>query len=468
MTEVIFMRKKLCILMVCVFLFLNLGLPITVESAANDAVNAVVELNSIPVFLNGNSLDTQTFLYNNRVYVPLRDMCYFFKNNLDLNTDRKILNILPESGVVHKSESTDRTLKGTLSIDLYPNPYKIQMNGIDTYLDSFLYMDTTYVPLRYFAEMFSKKIEWNGEERAVYVNDISEIIGTVNGENITRAEVDFYYNDKVNNLMSEEQKNSIKEQAFNSAVKSKIHKQKAEENQIILDKVDLGNINYEIHKFIEMNGGVIDLLRDDLAKYNIYFSQVALNIKEVYTYNKLYKKLTASISATEEKIKHYYEENKARYLIPEKVRAKHILISSRSTDGGGNEQAKKEAAKKKAEEILAKINAGENFDALMHQNSEDPGLKSYPNGYTFGAGQMVKEFENAAFVLKVGEVSGLIETAYGYHIIKLEEKIPQKQLSLDEVRDGIKAQLSQAEKQTYINGLVEKWMTESKIENTHQ
>lgn len=100
------------------------------------------------------------------------------------------------------------------------------------------------------------------------------------------------------------------------------------------------------------------------------------------------------------------------------VKAKHILISTRSDDGTDLSEEEIEKKKTEAEEILARINAGEDFDSLMNEYGEDPGAKSQPDGYLFTTGQMVQEFEDAAFALAENQVSGIVKSDYGYHIIK--------------------------------------------------
>ena len=94
------------------------------------------------------------------------------------------------------------------------------------------------------------------------------------------------------------------------------------------------------------------------------------------------------------------------------VTAKHILIST--------EERTPAEAKKIADDVLKKLKKGGDFDALMSEFSEDPGTAQYPQGYTFTKGEMVKEFEEAAFSLKDGEISGLVESDFGYHILKRE------------------------------------------------
>ena len=98
-------------------------------------------------------------------------------------------------------------------------------------------------------------------------------------------------------------------------------------------------------------------------------------------------------------------------------RAKHILISTLDeATGAPLAEDKLKEKKAEAEAILGKANRG-NFDALMAEHSEDPGSESNPDGYVFTEGEMVPEFEDAVKSLKVGDISGIVETSYGYHII---------------------------------------------------
>ena len=111
------------------------------------------------------------------------------------------------------------------------------------------------------------------------------------------------------------------------------------------------------------------------------------------------------------------EASFAEFSNDDQISAKHILISLTPTDENGEETERSaEDALAIAQTVKAKLDAGEDFDALMEEYNEDPGEGTA--GYTFGRGEMVPEFEAAAFALKPGEISGIIETSYGYHIIK--------------------------------------------------
>ncbi len=148
--------------------------------------------------------------------------------------------------------------------------------------------------------------------------------------------------------------------------------------------------------------------------------------------------------------------------------AKHILIATRreNADGSGYEEfsdEEKAAALEKAQEILAEIRAGGDFDALMAQYSEDgrdpaTGELYYPEGYTMiYPGQMVSEFETAALALEVGEVSDVVTTDYGYHIVS---RIP---LDLEPLRQYAEETVTPAYK---LNVLTGQWMEEAQVETT--
>lgn len=117
----------------------------------------------------------------------------------------------------------------------------------------------------------------------------------------------------------------------------------------------------------------------------------------------------------------------------EQVRARHILISTLDDSGQPLGEEEYDAALAKIEDLRQRALDGEDFAELATNNTEDPGSVETGGEYTFGRGQMVTEFENGAYNLEVGEISDVIETQYGFHIIKLEERIAATD---DEIQAG--------------------------------
>lgn len=165
-------------------------------------------------------------------------------------------------------------------------------------------------------------------------------------------------------------------------------------------------------------------------------------------------KIAEKAKASEEEIKAYYEENKKTFFLPKQFRASHILIK---VDPASNKTEIAEI-KKKAEEVLARAKKGDDFFDLAYYNSDD--RTKYVGGDLgmFHEGQTEKPFEDALKKLSVGEVSDLVRTRYGFHIIKLTQINEPRQLSFDEMKLKIKTRL---EKERH-DKLYAEWIDELK------
>jgi peptidyl-prolyl cis-trans isomerase D len=129
-------------------------------------------------------------------------------------------------------------------------------------------------------------------------------------------------------------------------------------------------------------------------------------------------------------VQRYYNDNIAQYQTPEQIRASHILLNT-----AGKDEA---AVRKQAEDVLQKIKAGADFAALAKQYSDDTGSKANGGDLDyFGRGRMVPEFETAAFTLMPGQVSDIVKSQFGFHIIKVTDKKPAVTRTFDEVRPQI-------------------------------
>ena len=152
-------------------------------------------------------------------------------------------------------------------------------------------------------------------------------------------------------------------------------------------------------------------------------------------------KLAKNIKLSDNDIKAFYERNMKDFELPEMVKASHILIMP-DLSIMDKEKARK-AAKAKAEEILKKIKNGGDFAQLAREYSQDTGSKKQGGklGW-FQRGVMVKPFEEAAFSLKKGEISGIVETPFGYHIIMVTDRKEAGIMPLKDAQDLIKKTLS--------------------------
>jgi len=151
-----------------------------------------------------------------------------------------------------------------------------------------------------------------------------------------------------------------------------------------------------------------------------------------------------NITITDAEVKAYYDDNPARFEKPEMVRAAHILKTT--VDPATGEELSpdgKEAKRRRIDALLKRARQGEDFAKLAEESSEDPGSKANGGEYTFPRGRMAPKFEAAAFALAPGQISDVITTKFGYHIIKVYERIPATTVELDEkVTDEVRAFLN--------------------------
>src|SRR6185436_3015182 len=160
-------------------------------------------------------------------------------------------------------------------------------------------------------------------------------------------------------------------------------------------------------------------------------------------------------TVTGQQIERTYNDNIQQYSTPEQARASHILLKTAGKDDA--------EVKKKAEDLLAQLKKGASFEELAKKNSEDEGsgAKGGDLDY-FNKGQMVPEFDKAAFSLPIGQLSDLVKSNYGYHIIKVVDRKPASVKTLAEVRSQIEDQLKFEQAQTAAQKLADQVASELK------
>jgi len=183
-----------------------------------------------------------------------------------------------------------------------------------------------------------------------------------------------------------------------------------------------------------------------------------------------YRKLMESqwgdkTNVSDEEAKKFYDSNVKEFTKPEMVRASHILALSQPKDPNADPNEVKAAAKAKAEKLLKLVKDGGDFAAIAKENSEDPGSASKGGDLGFfPRGKMVKPFEDAAFAMKPGQISDLIQTNYGYHIIKVTDHNDASVTPFEQVKAQIVAQLSGEKKNAIIKQYIQSLKDKAKIE----
>jgi len=160
-------------------------------------------------------------------------------------------------------------------------------------------------------------------------------------------------------------------------------------------------------------------------------------------------KLEAQAAITPQELQAYYNQHLDDYRVPEQVKVSHILIKTPLAGADGKIDSKGvEEARKKAQDILNQLKAGAKFEDLAKKYSEDPGSGKQGGSLGWmGRGRTVPEFEKTAFSLPKGQLSGLVQSSYGYHIIRIDDKQQAHVKPLAEVKDQIEPVLKQQKAQ---------------------
>lgn len=239
----------------------------------------------------------------------------------------------------------------------------------------------------------------------------SEVVKTVNGEVITK--------DMLYNLIPDEYSNSLVEQAIQEilinqeAKKANITVTDEEVQAAVDEQIEQINTQFtpeQLNSILAQQGLTMDGLTKDIEK------NMPMQLK-------LEKLLGSEVEITDEEIKTYYEENKDSFNEPKSVRASHILVES----------------KELAETILQELQGGADFAELAAEHSIDPGSKANGGDLDyFTTGMMVEPFEEAAFALSVGEISEVVETENGFHIIKVTDIKEAKEYTFEEKQEEVR------------------------------
>jgi len=172
------------------------------------------------------------------------------------------------------------------------------------------------------------------------------------------------------------------------------------------------------------------------------------------------KEVAEKVKISDEESKKYYDTHPEFFKQPEQVRASHILIK---VDENASE-AQKTEAQKKIKEVQQKLQKGEDFGTLAKTYSEGPSGPGGGNLGYFRRGQMVEPFEDAAFKLKPGETSDIVETRFGYHLIKVVDKQPEKTMTYAEIKDQLNEHLKKQKLETEVDVYIDNLRKGAKIE----
>lgn len=189
--------------------------------------------------------------------------------------------------------------------------------------------------------------------------------------------------------------------------------------------------------------------------------EIELMLNDLIASEYLRKEVVGKINVTEDDMKLYYKTHEEEFKTPEMVRARHILIK---VNKSASEEEKKRA-REKVEDILKRIKTGEDFAKLASEFSDDPGSKNKGGDLGFfPKGRMVPDFEKVAFSLKPGEVSDIVETPFGFHIIKVEERKDSVLEPYEKIKDKVKERVFNDFRKARVDEFIEKAMKDAGVE----
>jgi peptidyl-prolyl cis-trans isomerase C len=257
--------------------------------------------------------------------------------------------------------------------------------------------------------------------------------------------------------LPEDLKKRLQSQVVDKMIADELLFQQAEKNGI---KIESEAVHGEIKK--------IKSRFKDEQEYHSRLKGVGLSedklkgqIKRRVSITKLIEKeILPAIKINDQDAKTYYDANLEKFNQPERVRARHILMKVEK----GDSEDKKTAAKKKLQDIQKRILAGEDFSKLAKENSQGPSnVKGGDLGY-FTKGRMVKSFEDVAFKLAPNEVSDIVETQFGYHLIKVIDRQAAGAQPYEKMKEKIKSHLFNEQVQKKMEPYVKTLREKAKVE----
>lgn len=281
--------------------------------------------------------------------------------------------------------------------------------------------------------------------------DLNEAVADVNGTKITLGQYEFML--KMNKASVESTiggaegwekkdqsgqtyKDKYKTLVLDQMINTELLAQNAEKEGIKVTDKEIQSSYNDLKTYVNSDEQIKKSAEDLGISDDFLKEQAKLSLLIQKSQEKFYSEEKVSDS----EMKKYYDEHIDEYKKDE-VEASHILIKTTDDQNKPLPEAEQKKAKEKAEKVLKEVKAGGDFAELAKKYSQDPGSAEQGGSLgTFGKGMMVKEFEDAAFGMEPGQVSNLVKTDFGYHIIKVTDRIKET-TSFDEAKEGIKEEI---------------------------
>lgn len=291
----------------------------------------------------------------------------------------------------------------------------------------------------------------NAAEQAGSGEDLSKVVAVIEGEEISEGllaervdELKMSMEGRMNPAEMAKMEDSFRSQAFSNLVNYKLLMHEADEKGITAADSELQERTEEIIGSYESE----EQFYERIGQLGMDREEFKSRLAEQIRIDKLIETETSSMDAPSgEEVREYYDSHSEQFEEPEQVRASHILIKVDQEDDQETRRAKRE----KLQDILNDIRNGASFSEQASLYSEGPSKSKGGDLGFFREEDMVEPFSKAAFSMDTGEVSDIVETRYGYHIIKVTDKKQARTVPFGEVEDRISGYLESTGKNEAIN-----------------
>jgi peptidyl-prolyl cis-trans isomerase C len=252
---------------------------------------------------------------------------------------------------------------------------------------------------------------------------------------------------------------TLKTEVLEHLITMEVLSQKAEQKKIQVGKEDVDKKLVEI----QASMGGEPAFNDAMKTYNITLEQFRTDVGRSLRIQQLVdQEVFEKIVVEPAEVNSFYESNPKAFDVPEQVRARHIIVRFKE----GATDADKKEARAAIDKAAERLKKGEDFEAVAKEVSQDGTASNGGDLGYFGRGQMVPEFDTVAFSMEKGKVSAVVETRFGFHLIKVEDKREPRKLTVQEVGPRIVEFLKQKKGQEGLKKYVDDLRAQAKIEKT--
>ncbi|MCP4258164.1 MAG: hypothetical protein GY774_11810 [Planctomycetes bacterium] len=302
-------------------------------------------------------------------------------------------------------------------------------------------------------------------EPAAPEEPVKDIAVSVNGIDITEEELQKVLQPQLARMTQQNQQlppglketleKQFRQQILEQMIIRQLLEEKAKKTNIVIAEEDVIN---QIKQLLASQGSKMTLeqFKQTTAESGRNFDEIKQQVEKGMVYQKIVDSQWAGkINITEEDAKKHYDENPAQFVTKEQVKASHILIKPKTDVVGADPNQEKAKAKAKVEGLLKQVKEGADFAALAKASSECPSAAKGGNLDFFPRGEMAAPFEKAAFAMEPGKISDIVETRFGYHIIKVTDRKEAGTTTFEQAKAGLIRQLAQKQQAELTNKYID-------------